>query len=377
MKKVAFLVLHLGYGGTERAVVSEANLLANFCEVEIFCLYRLSEKPAFETDPRVKIHYLTEGVYPNRQALAEAIQSKNPFRSLKEGMKSAYILYLRRHRMAKAIRRSDADVMISSRYIYHALLTRCAPKGTVCIAQEHNHHNGDENYIQQQLEAVRKMDYFMPVSKELTEFYAHRVASGVTCKYIPHHLDRFPAESSSLTAKNLISVGRLSPEKGVDELVRVFALLAERYPDWTLHIVGDGEERSAIENLIAELNLEPRVVLHGFKNRDEIQALLMDSSVYVMTSHTESFGLVLIEAQAMGVPCVAYDSAQGACEILTDGENGFLIPRRDREEMVRVVERMMEDSVLRAEIGRKGKENAARYSAEQIEKQWKDFIDSL
>jgi glycosyltransferase involved in cell wall biosynthesis len=96
-----------------------------------------------------------------------------------------------------------------------------------------------------------------------------------------------------------------------------------------------------------------------------------------MTSHTESFGLVLIEAQAMGVPCVAYDSAQGACEILTDGENGFLIPRRDREEMVRVVGRMMEDSALRAEIGRKGKENAARYSAEQIEKQWKDFIDSL
>ncbi|MBQ7779388.1 MAG: glycosyltransferase family 4 protein [Clostridia bacterium] len=377
MKKIAFLVLHLGYGGTERAVVSEANLLSDFCDVEIFCLYQLLEKPAFELDPRVKVTYLAKGLKPNREGLHDAFRRKNPFKILEECTKSARILYLRRHLMKKAIKKCDADVIISSRYMYHQLLTKYAKKGTVCIAQEHNHHNGNEEYIQQQVDAVRDMDYFMPVSRELTEFYSGRVHPGVKCKYIPHHLDDFPKETSPLTEKNLIAVGRLSPEKGMDELVLVYQELAEKYPGWKLHIVGDGEEREALEAQIAELGLNDQIVMHGFKNKKEINALLMQSSIYVMTSHTESFGLVLIEAQALGVPCVAYDSAQGAREIIQSGVNGLLIPNRDRAEMVAALGRLIEDESYRKAIGRAGKESAYEYSAEQVRSKWLEFINTL
>ena len=374
MKKVAFLVLHLGYGGTERAVVSEANLLSEFCEVEIICLYQVLEKPAFELDPRVKVRYLAPGLKPNRDELRAAFRSKNPFRILVQGTRSAWILFLRRHLMRKAIRDCDADIIISSRYMYHELLTKNAKKGVVCIAQEHNHHNGNENYIRQQVEAVKKMDYFMPVSRELTAFYAQRVAKGVKCEYIPHHLDVFPEESSSLTEKNLIAVGRLSAEKGVDELVRVYAELHKQYPDWTLHIVGDGDERPMLEALIAELGLNENIVMHGFKNKQEINALLMQSSIYLMTSHTESFGLVLIEAQALGVPCVAYDSAQGAREIIRSDENGLLIPNRDRAE---AVGRLIEEEAYRRRLGQKGKESALEYSADRVRERWIEFINKI
>ena len=247
----------------------------------------------------------------------------------------------------------------------------------ICIAQEHNHHNNDKKYIKQQVEAVKDMHYFMPVSQELTDFYAARVPSNVTCKYIPHHLEYLPVESAPLTHKNIICVGRLSAEKGLDELLLVFNELIRKYPDWTLHLVGDGEERSNLERLISDLALGDKVVLHGYQSRDNVNRLLLQSSIYLMTSHTESFGLVLIEAQACGLPCVAYASAQGAHEIITNGENGVLIPNRNRELMVETVSRLIEDEDYRRRLGQAGKETAKEYSTERVKDKWSAFINSL
>ncbi len=377
MRKVAILALHLGFGGTERAVISEANLLADFCEVEIFSLYQLEEKPAFHVDERVKVTYLSKGLRPNKEELRAAFHSKNPFRILKEGLRSAWILFLRRLLMIRAIRKSEADIMISSRYLYHRLLTRYAREGVICIAQEHNHHNNDQNYIAQQLRAIEYMDYFMPVSQELTDFWAPLMPLGVKCRYIPHHLEYIPETLSPLTEKNIACVGRLTKEKGLDDLLLVINDLIRKYPDWTLHIAGDGEEREHLENLIDQLSLKEHVVLHGYLGRPQLDEMLHHSSVYVMTSHTESFGLVLIEAQSHGLPCVAFDSAQGAQEIITSEENGILIPNRSREQMAAALERLMTDAEYRHAIGEAGRQNALSYSADAIRDRWQYFMQSF
>lgn len=375
MKNLAFLVLHLGYGGAERAVIAEANLLCEFCNVEIISFYKLYDKPAFDINPKIKITYLTENLLPNRDELRSAIRNKNIIGLFREGLKSIKILYLRSALMKKAIKNLNADIVISSRYLYHRLLTSNVKKGTVCIAQEHNHHNGDEKYIKQQINAVRDMDYFMPVSKELTDFYKDRVVGKVKCRYIPHHLEYIPETLSPLTEKNLISVGRLSQEKGMDDLIRVFAEVYKKHPDWKLQIAGDGDCRPQLEELIKQLNLEQSVILHGFKNREEINRLLNSSSIYVMTSHTESFGLVLIEAQSFGLPCVAFDSARGACEILADKENGILIKNRSVPEMADAIDQLITDFNYRTSLGKNGRSNAEKYSYESIKEQWIEFIN--
>ena len=143
-KKIVFLALHLSYGGTERAIISEANMLVKRYEVEIISFYHLCDKPAFEVDPRVKITYLTEGLKPNRDEIKNAIKSKRPLQLIKECSKSIRILYLRTASMKKAIKKSNGDVLISTRYLYHKLLTENAKDGVVCIAQEHNHHNNND-----------------------------------------------------------------------------------------------------------------------------------------------------------------------------------------------------------------------------------------
>ena len=79
MKKILFLALHLGYGGAERAIISEANMLVEQYDVEIACAYKLYETPAFPLDQRVKVRYLSETLKPNKEELRQAIQDKNAY----------------------------------------------------------------------------------------------------------------------------------------------------------------------------------------------------------------------------------------------------------------------------------------------------------
>ena len=378
MKKITFLVLHLGYGGAEQAVISEANLLCERYAVEIISFYKLLEKPAFTLDPRVHVVYLTEGIKPNRDELKKAIAEKAFFYLIKEGIRSAQILYWRTKKMRMAIQKSDADIIISSRYLYHKLLVDNAKENVICIAQEHNQHNNDEKYIQQQINAVKNMDYFMPVSQDLTDFYSERLfGEKVKCKYIAHHLEKLPEKLSTLSEKNIISVGRLSKEKGFGELIEVFREIHEAKSEYKLHIIGDGDEKVMLEKKISDYNLQDYVILHGFQGKDYIEKIMYQSSLYIMTSYTESFGLVLIEAQSYGIPCVAYDSAQGAKEIIRSGVNGILVQNRDRKRMVAEVLKLLRESDYRKSMGTESRKSAEKYSKSNIAKQWYDFIDML
>ena len=376
MKKILFLALHLGFGGAEKAIISEANILADKYDVEIACAYKIYDRPAFPVDDRVKITYLSETLKPNKEELKHAIKRKAPISILKEICTSIRVLHHRVHSIKKVVQNTDADIIISTRTLFHSILAQNKRAGVITIAQEHNHHNNDEKYIQEIVDSVKGIDYFMPVSKELTSFYSDKVGNTI-CKYIPHSLDYLPEQVSTLESKNIISVGRLAKEKGYCDLIDVFALVAKECPDWHLHIVGDGDEREAIESRIDENGLEAKVTLHGYQNKKYINKLLADSAIYAMSSHTESFGIVLIEAQSFGIPCVAFDSARGALEIISDQENGYLIANRDIEEMSQKIKLLIEDAELRKQLGKNARENSLQYSEEVIQKLWFEFIDNM
>ena len=376
MKKILFLVLHLGYGGAERAIISEANILAERYEVEIACAYKLYEKPAFPLDERVKVRYLSEKLKPNKEEFKQAVREKSILAILREGFMSARVLFYRKAAIKKIVQGTDADVVVSTRYIFHEILGKNKKENVVTIAQEHNHHNDDEAYIQKMIDSVQKIDYFMPVSRELTEFYAKRMPQ-VKCVYIPHSLDYIPETVSPLTEPIIISVGRLSQEKGYCDLIEVFAEISKEYPQWKLHIVGDGDERVSIEKLIEKHQLGEKVVLHGYQGKTYINQLLAKSSIYVMSSFSESFGIVLIEAQSFGIPCVAFDSARGALEIIENQENGYLVSNRNKEEMCEVIRQLIDNPELRKKIGSKGRENSLQYAEENIKKQWFEFVDAM
>ena len=237
---------------------------------------------------------------------------------------------------------------------------------------EHNHHNNNREYIDQVISSCREFDYFIPISKELCDFYREPMKeNGVETEYIRFCIDKNENYTEpSLEGCDMISVGRLSPEKGSLDLIRVFEGIAERNPRARLHIVGDGAELEGVKALIAEKKLDDRIVLHGFQNKKYIYSLLPKTSLYLMTSHTESFGLVLLEAMSCGIPCLAFDSAQGAHEIITNGENGYLIKNRSFEDMQEIACSLLENKEELRRLSRGALATADDFSYEKTKAAW-------
>lgn len=379
MKKIVFLALHLGFGGVEKAIANEANILCNYCgcKVEIISAYKLYRKPPFYLDPKVKVTYLMDEK-PNREELKQAVKSKNPIKILKEGVYSIKVLRKRTTLMKKALKNCKADIIVSSRFLYNGILEKYGSKSAVKIAQEHRHHNNDEKYIGKLCASVKNLDYFMPVSRELTDFYAQRLrGEKVKCAYIPHSVDSFPDKPSPLTDKNIIAVGRLEREKGFEDLINIFSAVKEELPEWKLNIVGGGSLENALKELVKEKGLEDSVKLHGYRDKDYINRLLEKSSIYTMTSLEESFGIVIIEAQSYGIPCMAFSSASGALEVIEDGVNGFVINDRDMDKYCMTLKRLAKSQELRESLGKKGRENAEKYREENVALMWREFLSGI
>ena len=377
MKKISILALHLGYGGIEKSIVSLANVLCKRYQVEIATCYRLYPEPVFPLDRRVKVQYLNDQtIIPNHEKLREAIRSKNLLKVIKEGTFSAKVLYYRRKGMIQYLRQTDSDVIISTRDIFNNWSSLYGNDKALKIGWEHNHFHDNEKYARKIVDSAKNLDYLVLVSSELQKYYQKRLAgSKCMCIYIPNCIDQIPPKKSTLRSKRLISVGRLSPEKGFLDLLRVYHILYKKYPDWKLDIIGDGKEKKLLEEYIRVHNMEKFVTLHGFQNKDYIDQMMQDSSIYLMTSHTESFGIVLIEAMSHGLPCIAMDSAEGAREIIRSGANGYLIKNRNYDAMVKKICDLIKDRQERLRLGEKARKSVEKYTSEAVGEEWFTLIE--
>ena len=375
MKRITILALHLGYGGIEKCISTLANTLCKNYQVNVISTYKLYEKPSFPIDDRVKITYLIPDLSPSKNEFIDSVKHLKFIKGFKLGITNLKILYLKKKKMIEAIKNCDSDVIISTRDIHNDWLGKYGNQNILKIGWEHNHHNNDKKYINKIIKSVSKLDYFVLVSKELEEFYRQKVK----CKtvYIPNTLDYYPKKVSDLEEKRIISVGRLSEEKGYLDLIDVFSLVHQVYPDWKLDIIGDGNQKENIQKKIEEYGLKDFIILHGFQNKEYINQLLQKSSVYVMCSYTESFGIVLLEAFSFGFPCVDFDSARGATEIISNNWDGFLIKDRNKEIMAKKVCELISNPNRRIIMGANGIKKANQYSMDEIRKYWIQIIETV
>ena len=375
-KKIVILALHLGTGGAEKVISNLANLLSENNDVEIISTYKLRNSPAFYISNKVTINYLTTNLEPNKQEIKNALKNFNLIRLVFEAFKSFKILILRKKLMVNAIKNLDCDIVISTRILHNNWVSKYARKDIIKIAQEHNHHNNNQKYIKKLIKSLKNFDYFMPVSRELCDFYSKRI-NNTKVVYIPNFIDNVSSKTCDLSSKQLISVGRLDPIKGFDDLIDLFNLFYQKYPDWNLHIVGDGPEKEILQTKINKLGLSKKITLCGTKFSEELENEYLNSSIYVMTSHSESFGLVLVEAANYGLPLIAFDSAQGANEIIENNKNGFLVKNRNAEEMITKIEELLNDSSKMQYFSKNSKNTALKFSKEAISKEWNKFLNNI
>ena len=380
MKKIAILGLHLNYGGVEQSIINQANALVQKYDVELAITYKFNNKPAFALDPKVKVKYLTNCL-PNREEFNSYLHNKRFIKAFKAGLKSINILYQKSHTMKKYIMNTDADIIISSRVDIAKILNKYVSKNKmhkkiITITEEHCHHNNNVKYINKLKKACQNIDYLVSVSKELNDFYTKEIPH-IKCVYIPNSLDYYPTKQAKLNNKNLISIGRLSKEKGFLDLIDVFKIIHDKDNDFHLDIIGDGSEFNTIKEKITALNLNDSITLHGYQNKDYINKYLLNSSLYLMCSYEESFGIVLIEAGSFGVPQIAFSSAQGAKEIIEDNKSGYLIANRDKILMAKKVIELINDKKLLKKYSEKSREIAKNYSFDNIKEKWLNFIESV
>lgn len=375
MKKISILSLHLGYGGIEKSVAALANMLVDKYEVEIACTYKLFDKSVFEVDERVKIIYLTD-VKPNRDKIKEAKRNKNIFKLIKELFYAVKVLRLRKSTMVNYIKNCDSDVVIATRDIFDEWLGQYGKEDTLKIGWEHNHYHNDFKYAANITRSNKNLDYLVLVSNSLRKYYAKELLKS-KCKvvYIPNVIDGIPQKIAPLDEKRLISVGRLSPEKGFIDLLKMFNILHKKHSDWRLEIIGDGVEKERLAKYIKDHDLNEFVTLHGFRDKDYIDKLLHKSSIYLLTSYTESFGIVLIEAMSHGVPCIAFDSAEGARELIQSGKNGYLIKNRSYSAFLKKVDDLIKKKEERKRIGNVSRKGVKQYTCDVVKEQWFDLIE--
>ncbi|MBQ2639531.1 MAG: glycosyltransferase [Bacilli bacterium] len=376
MKKISILTLHLGYGGVEKSIVSLANILCKKYKVEIACTYKLYDEPVFDLDERVSVKYLVSDYVPNKREFLNELRHHRYIRAFKEGLKSVKILYLRRKTMVDYIKNTNANTIISTKDVFDRWLGDYGSPKTKKIGWEHNHHHNNKQYALNIIRSCKKLDYLVLVSRDLNRFYKREMRNyKCRCICIPNVLENMPKRLAPLENKRLISVGRLSKEKGYMDLLKVYKVIARKYPDWTLDIIGDGAEKERLEKYINQNNLNKNVVLHGFQKKDYIDKMLNKSSIYIMTSYTESFGIVLTEAMSHGIPCIAFSSAEGAKEIIKSGKNGYLIKNRNYNAMVKKVADLINSRDIRKDIGKAARYSVKQYTSDMVEAKWYKLIE--
>ena len=379
MKKITIFSLHLGYGGIEKCVVNLANLLVDTYDVEIVSTYKLEDTPAFDIDERVKVRYLISKYKPNREEWKQSIRKIRPIKFIKETYKAIIVLFNRRRKTVDAIKKCDSNIIISTRDLFNKWVSNYAKGKAYKIAWEHNHHHNDMVYAKKVVKSCYNMDTLVLVSDSLRSFYKKQMKEAnykCKCVFIPNMIEDIPKNVSKLNTKNLISIGRLAKEKGVTDLIELFKELKEKNPkeNYHLHLVGDGAERNKVVDMIYEYDLTKDITVHGYLKKKDINVLFKDTSLYLMTSYTESFGLVLVEAMAYGIPCLAYTSAEGANDLITNDYNGYLIENRNKDEMIEKIEYIMNNDSKRKELGKNARNYSLNYTGDIVKKQWIDLL---
>ncbi|RZF62872.1 glycosyltransferase family 4 protein [Sphingobacterium corticibacterium] len=221
------------------------------------------------------------------------------------------------------------------------------------------------------LQIAKRYDRFVVLTQEDKAYWENLSHIQV----IPNANSFRPDEISSVGEKRVIAVGRLSYQKGFDDLLDIWASVLPYFPDWTLDIFGEGELKEMLQSRIDRLGIGENT--HLCMPVSHIQEEYGRSAILVMTSRYEGLPMALLEAQACGLPLLAYACKCGPRDIINDGENGFLIGEGDKTEFARKIMLLMGDISMRRAMGKQSRLLSQNFSEERIMSEWENLFKNI
>ncbi len=379
---VTFLMFHAyGRGGVARSVVSLANRLADHREVRVVSLDRDADRAPYPLDPRVRLEVLLD-TRPGRLDRGARLLHRQPSR-LKPAPVESRMSLLTDRVLRRRLARLEPGVLVSTRPSLHLAATRWAAAGVRLVGQDHG------NFLTRFAgpaqaavlrEAVPRLDAWVVLTRADAADYRRELPAleerGTRVEVIRNALPwPQPDAPSPLSGPVVVAAGRLVREKGFGRLVDAFAAVAPARPGWRLHVYGEGPGRAALQARVHRHGLGDRVLLPG--HTDDLGGVLAGASVYALTSRSEGFPMVLVEAMGAGLPVVSFDCPRGPAEIVDHGVNGLLVADGDVPGFSDALARLLDDEPLRRRCGAQAWADAHAYTAERVTGGWLALLDSL
>lgn len=361
MTRICFFIGDLNNsGGTERvSSVIASELQHRGYQIHILSL-QCGNKPFFE--------------------LADGIHISQLFTKAGRGMLRLPITIMR---LRRYLRQQQIDILIDVESML-ALYALPAVVGLNIrhICWEHFNYSVDLGKASRRL-ARKLAARFADDVVTLTERDKQLWLTNTTCKAnitaIPNPVTISPPTEINLHKEKLfLAVGRLTYQKGFDLLLQAWAQVALLHPDWRLRIVGDGEDKAMLEQLLYELNIETSAEL--IPKTNNIAEHYQQAAFFVLSSRFEGFGLVLVEAQRYGLPAISFDCDVGPAEIIKHGETGWLCVAGDVSELsekIRNSLRHFDDVNLYNKLSVSAIKNIEnRFSIDKVVGMWSELIVS-
>lgn len=225
------------------------------------------------------------------------------------------------------------------------------------------------------------MSYILTLTNKEKKHYEqlYRIKS---CRIgvIPNFLDeqlKNRRKQYDINSKRIITVGRISPEKGYEILIKVAKIVLRKHPDWEWHIYGGGNQAYVdyIKKLIIDDGLEKNLILMGIERN--IYDKYSKYSMEILTSFYEGFSMVLLEGKACWLPEVSFDIYSGPSDLIQEGISGYLIPPFDINKMAEKICHLIEHPELRKSFSDHAQNNINKFFKDNVIRQWINLLDEL
>lgn len=378
--RIAYIYPHyIRLAGTERVLIDKMNYLADRAGVDVMMVtYEQGSHPvAYSLSPKVKHVDLDVRFYSLYQ-----------YNFIVRLIKRIQYSWMLTKRFNQLMEKTNPDIVITTTYHGYImkLIDNC-PTNFVKVLESHidkryihcydpyNHESFIKwlrsNYHMRVLNhKAGKFDILIALHARDAEEWSHYLKTRVITNIV--HLND-TNQYSNLETNRIIFVGRYIYQKGIPDLLRIWKIVYDRHPDWHLDMYGDGDflEIPYSEEERLQMNI------HAHESDPDIFKRYLESSIFVLTSLYEPFGLVMPEAMSCGLPVVAFDCPSGPAQIITDGVDGFLIKNRDISEFAEKLCLLIESPELRHSMGKAALLSSQKYSADQIMTQWMSLFKEL
>lgn len=355
------------HGGIEKVMAQKANYFADVLHYEVFILTteQNQKEPCYPLSS--KINLIDIGINYNRKKSyfhpSNFIKIPNHFKQ-----------------WSSVLKKINPNCLITCNFAFDFYWI---PFFRTSIKKYKEYHSSGyfESLERKNSGIIKKFRY------QLTDFIASKYDSNIILNpdeeqfysfknvtVIPNPLDETKV-TAVLENKTAIAAGRIASVKGFDVLIKTWQLVVQKEPQWQLHIYGQGESDyiKFLEQLIADYQLQKNVFIYpAVSNLSEV---LVTHSMYLMSSLTECFPMVLLESLSVGLPVISFDCPTGPRNIITDTKDGFLTENKNTELLAEKIVFLIQNKLIRLAMGKNAKINSLRFSTHKVMKLWQNLFE--